>query len=90
MPLITEPTTTRPTSTQTSVPSASPACTRWMTWPTTSGCASVAAAARMLRNATRTSTPFCSKTNGRSCRRLARGPSPFPKRGRRVRVVLDM
>ncbi len=54
----------------------------------TSG-SSVATAASTLSTATTTSTPFCSKTKGRSCRRFARGPSSAGRRRLRDgRVVL--
>src|SRR5690606_13530742 len=62
-----------------------------MTWPTSSGWASEAAAPTMLSAATATRTFLCSKRKGRSWRNVARGPSCCaPRPRRRVACVLDM
>src|SRR5688572_13916993 len=76
----------------TSAPSGSPACTTVMTWLTSTGCASEAAAARMLSPITTPSTARCSVRYGSSCRKVARGPSSgLPANGlRRAGAVVLM
>src|SRR4051794_40142283 len=76
-------TTTSATMPHTRYPSASPFSTRVITWPTSSGWASVVIAEKTLKSATTIRVPRCSKRKGRSWRKVARGPS---SRARRPRV----
>ncbi len=82
---------------QTIQPSGSPFSTTVITWLTRSGCARLAPAPRMLSTMTTASAFLCSRRNGSSCEKRARGPSSgvrrakgLRERGARSAVDVDM